>query len=146
MYCFSTLILERFSWFKLFKNSCVCFLILFYQNATAQSKIDSIRVPPIKFQLNLIFGDSNQYKFQIQDLTKDSIVSSDISLVKLSMDSAILVIQKSIENLRQNRSITNNYVVLYILNLNFKMEEMHCLIEKLSEIGVRVKVEFSLKK
>lgn len=136
---------ERNALLKFFKNTCFCFLFLFYHNVNAQSHIDSLKIQPRKFQLNLFFTDVNQYKFQIQDLTKDSIDSNDIGLAHLTMDSAVLVIQKSIENLRQNYNITNNYVVLYILNLNFKMEEIQDLFERLSEMGVRVKFEFSIK-
>lgn len=121
-------------------------MFLFRQNVSAQSVIDSIKIDPQILQLNLFYTDSNQYKFQVQENVQDSFLKSDSTFAILTMDSAVKVIQTSIENLKQNQKIAFNYVVLYVLNMNFKMEEMRVLFEKLSELGIRVKVEFPSKK
>ena len=142
-YCLS---FERVLWLKLTRFICLFVLFLFRQNVSAQSVIDSIKIDPQNLQLNLFYTDSNQYKFQVQENVQDSFLKSDSTFAILTMDSAVKVIQTSIENLKQNQKIAFNYVVLYVLNMNFKMEEMRVLFEKLSELGIRVKVEFPSKK
>ena len=142
-YCLS---FERVLWLKLTRFICLFVLFLFRQNVSAQSVIDSIKIDPQILQLNLFYTDSNQYKFQVQENVQDSFLKSDSTFAILTMDSAVKVIQTSIENLKQNQKIAFNYLVLYVLNMNFKMEEMRVLFEKLSELGIRVKVEFPSKK
>jgi len=147
VFCFlESLTFGRDSRVKLFNISCVFILLFFQQNASAQSNVDSVIIQPQKTQLNLYFVDSNHYKFQVSEIVQDSFVFNDSNLGVYTLDSVVLVIQNWNEILKQKQNFSYNDVVLYILNLNYKMEEMRLLFEKLSEIGIRVKVEFPPKK
>ena len=133
---------DRISWLKLLKNAGLCMMFLFCQNLNAQTQIDSNKILTNNFQLNLFFTDANQYKFQIQELNKDSLLSNDTNMAILTLDSAILAIQNCMSKLEQNKNVKNNCLVLYVLNLNFQMIEMQNLFERLSDLGIQIKVKF----
>jgi hypothetical protein len=109
------------------------------------SLIDTVNLTNKTSGLKLWYLSQNKY---LLTETQESIdtLAIDSNQTGISLDSVMVQIQE----FREKRSIKMTSkdqfsIVLWLANTQFEMIEMCVLFEKLSELGIRVKVELPIK-
>ena len=109
------------------------------------SLIDTVNLTNKTSGLKLWYLSQNKY---LLTQTQESIdtLAIDSNQTGISLDSVMVQIQE----FREKRSIKMTSkdqfsIVLWLANTQFEMIEMRVLFEKLSELGIRVKVELPIK-
>jgi hypothetical protein len=126
------------------------FLLLFVafffkREITAQvSFVDTVNLTNKTSGLKLWYLGENKYLLS-EKISNIDTVSTDSNQIVYTMDSALFQIQRhKEEKLTPTLSSGIFTIELCFMNTHFEMIEMRDLFEKLSELGIRVKVELPL--
>ena len=127
------------------------FLLLFFaffvkREITAQvTLVDTVNLTNKTSGLQLWYLGENRYRLS-EKISNIDTLSIDSNQIVYTMDSALFQIQKhNVERRIQTPSSDVFTIELCFMNTHFEMIEMRDLFEKLSELGIRVKVELPLK-
>ena len=123
------------------------FIAFFFKSEiTAQvTLVDTVNLTNKTSGLKLWYLSQNKYLLTETQESNDTL-AIDSNQTGISLDSVLVKIQE----IREKRSIKMTSkdqfsIVLCLANTHFQMIEMRSLFEKLSELGIRVKVELPVK-